>query len=195
VIVLAGEHVADVRAGAPAAGIGSQSVPELGLAEPIARLHQTATRLGITVLGHAGAGSAWPDESAAAIVAFGEHIALKPGLDDGLRTDVLAMALIVAAVMGDRPAGHSCAITAPDGLVLISRTRAAHGESGPGELATLLVRKCGSDTASAAFDYTTPPMTDPSPWWPWIQAAGHRAAAWHGHAVAPAADGMSSCRG
>jgi hypothetical protein len=164
---------------------------QLGLTDPYARLRHTAARLGITVLDTSSWDSRWPDESTAAIVAFGEHIALKPGLDDGLRTEVLAMALIVAAVMGDSPAGHSCAITAPDGLVLISRTRVGHGESGPGELATLLVRKCGSDTASAAFDYTTPPMTDPSPWWPWIQAAGHRAAAWHGHAVAPAADGMS----
>jgi hypothetical protein len=162
-------------------------VPELGLADALGRLRQTASRLGITVLGGAGGDTsgAWPDESTAAIVAFGEHIALKPGLDDGLRTDVLAMALIVAAVMGDRPAGHPCAITAPDGLVLISGTRAAQGESGPGKLATLLVRKCGRDTASAAFYYVTPAVTEPSPWRPWIQAASHRAAAWHGHAISP----------
>jgi hypothetical protein len=159
---------------------------QLGLTDPYARLRHTAARLGITVLDTSSWDSRWPDESTAAIVAFGEHIALKPGLDDGLRTDVLAMALIVAAVMGDRPAGHSCAITAPDGLVLISLTRAAHGESGPGRLATLLVRKCGRDTASAAFDYTTP-MADPSRWRPWIKAADHRAAAWRG-AVVPAAD-------
>jgi hypothetical protein len=158
-------------------------VPELALADPFARLHHTAARLGITVLDGSAGNGPWPDESAAAIVAFGEHIALRPGLDDGLRTDVLAMALIVAAVMGDCPADHSCAITAPGGLVLISRTRAAHGESGPGKLATLLVRKCGRDTASAAFDYTTATMTDASPWGPWIQAIGHRATAWHRQAV------------
>ncbi len=152
-------------------------MPELARADPFARLHDTAARLGITVLDGSAADSQWPDESAAAIVAFGEHIALKPDLDDDLRTDVLAMALIVAAVMGDRPAGHSCAITAPGGLVLISRTHAGQGESGPGKLATLLVRKCGRDTASAAFDYSTPTTTDPSPWGPWIQAAGHRATA------------------
>jgi hypothetical protein len=129
-------------------------VRELGLADPFARLLQTAMRLGITVRDGAASDSQWPDESIAAVVAFGEHITLKPGLDDGLRTDVLAMALIVAAVMGDRPVGHSCAITAPGGFVLISQTRAARGMSGPGMLATLLARKCGRDTASAAFEYT-----------------------------------------
>jgi len=146
-------------------------MPELGLAGPFARLRHTAMRLGITVLDGAAGDSPWPDESTAAIVAFGRHIALKPGLDDALHTDVLAMALIVAAVMGSTPAGHPCAITAPSGLVLISQARAARGESGPGKLATLLARKCGRDTASAAFEYTTPAITDPSPWAPWIRAA------------------------
>jgi hypothetical protein len=166
------------------------SVPEQGPADTFARLRQTATRIGIAVLDGSAGDSPWPDESAAAIVAFGEHIALKPGLDEGLRTDVLAMALIVAAVMGDRPAGHSCAITAPGGLVLISRAHAARGESGPGRLATLLVRKCGRDTASAAFDYTTATMTDASPWGPWIRAAGRRTTAWGGPAAEPVADEM-----
>jgi hypothetical protein len=143
---------------------------EPGLAGPFARLHHTAMRLGITMLDGAAGDSPWPDERTAAIVAFGEHIALKPGMDDGLRTDVLAMALIVAAVMGDRPVGHSCAITAPGGLVLISQTRAARAESGPGKLATLLARTCGRNTASAAFEYITPAITALSPWAPWIQA-------------------------
>jgi hypothetical protein len=169
-------------------------VLDLGLADALARLHHTARRIGVTVLDGAVGDSAWPDERTAAIVAFGEHIALKPGLDDGLRTDVLAMALIAAAVMGDRPAGHPCAITAPGGLVLISRTRAAQRESGPGSLATLLVRKCGRDTASAAFDYTTPALADASPWGPWIQAAGHRAATGHAHAVVPVVDEISRRR-
>ncbi len=162
-------------------------MPELAFTDPFARLHHTATRLGITVLDESAGYGPWPDEHAAAIVAFGEQIALQPGLDAGLRTDVLAMALIVAAVMGDRPAGHPCAITAPGGLVVISTTHAADGESGPGRLATLLVRKCGRDAPSAAFDYTTPPMTDRSPWGPWIQAVGDRAVAWRGQAVVPAA--------
>jgi len=80
-------------------------------------------RLGITALDGAAGGSQWPDESTAAIVAFGERIVLEPGLGDGLRTDVLAMALIVAAVMGECPTGHPCAITAPGGIVLISDPR------------------------------------------------------------------------
>jgi hypothetical protein len=169
-------------------------VPELGPSQAFARLHDTAARIGITLLDGSAGDSPWPDESAAAIVAFGEHIAMKPGLDDGLRTDVLAMALIVAAVMGDRPIGHSCAITAPGGLVLISRTRAGQGETGPGKLATLLVRRCGRDTASAAFEYTTPVIADPSPWTPWIEAVGHRATAWSAQAAVPVAGERSGRR-
>jgi hypothetical protein len=134
-------------------------------------------RLGITVLDDAAAASPWPDDSIAAIVSSGEHIALKPGLDDGLRTDVLAMALIVAAVMGDCPTGHRCAITAPGGLVVISQTRIPRPGSGPGKLATLLARKCGRDTASAAFEYMTPVTAGPSPWAQWTQTVKHRAMA------------------
>jgi hypothetical protein len=123
----------------------------------VARLHATATRLGITVLDGAGDARPWPAEDTAAIVSFGEHIALGPGLgDDGLRGDVLAMALIVAAVMGDCETGHPYAITAPAGYVLISRTRVPPRPPGPGELATLLARGCGRDIASAAFEYSVP---------------------------------------
>ena len=170
---------------------GYQPVLELGLAGAFERLLNTATRLGITVLDASAGESMWPDDRVAAIVAFGEHITLKPGLDDALRTDVLAMALIAAAVMGDRPAGHPCAITAPGGYVLISRTRAADGESGPGRLATLLVRRCGWDTPSAAFEYSAPAMTDPSPWAPWTHGASDQAATWRGQAVAQAAGEIS----
>jgi len=144
-------------------------VPEPGLPGPLARLHETAMRLGITVLDDAAAAGRWPDDNVAAVVSFAEHIALKPGLDDGLRTDVLAMALIVAAVMGDCPTGHPCAITAPGGLVVISQTRVPRPGSGPGMLATLLARNCGRDTASAAFDYMTPVTVGPSPWAQWTQ--------------------------
>jgi hypothetical protein len=131
-------------------------MPEPGLSGPLARLYGTAMRLGITVLDGDAKVGRWPDEGIAAIVVFGEYITLKPGLDDGLRTDVLAMALIVAAVMGDCPTGHACEITAPGGFVLISQTRVPGAGSEPGRLATLLARKCGRDTASAAFEYTTP---------------------------------------
>jgi len=142
-----------------------------GPAGPRGRLHGTAARLGITVLDDAAARSRWPDDSITAIVGFGEHIAIRPGLDEGLRTDVLAMALIVAAVMGDCTTDHPCAITAPGGIVLISRVRTAPPASGPGQLATLLARKCGRDTASAAFRYTVPVISDRSPWAPWLPGA------------------------
>ncbi len=132
------------------------AMPGLGLPDPLARLYGTAMRLGITVLDGSGEVSPWPDESTAAIVGFGEHIALNPALDDGLRTDVLAMALIVAAVMGDCGTDHPCAISAPGGFVLISPTRVPRPPPGPGQLATLLARKCGRDTASAAFEFTVP---------------------------------------
>lgn len=54
-------------------------MPASGLPGPLARLYQTAMRLGITVLDDAAVTSRWPDENTAAIVSFGEHIALKPG--------------------------------------------------------------------------------------------------------------------
>lgn len=130
------------------------AMPLLGLPDPLARLYGTAMRLGITVLDGTGEAGPWPDEGTAAIVGSGEHIALNPALDDGVRTDVLAMALIVAAVMGECATDHPCAITAPGGLVLISPTRVPQPPPGPGQLATLLARKCGHDTASAAFEYT-----------------------------------------
>jgi hypothetical protein len=134
----------------------------------IARLHATATRLGITVLDGAGGFGPWPGGDTAAIVSFGEHIALGPDLDDdGLRADVLAMSLIVAAVMGDRDAGHPCAITAPAGYVLISRTRGPALAPGPGELATLLACACGRDIISAAFRYFAPDERDDR-WEAWM---------------------------
>ena len=134
--------------------------PVPGPGNPLVRLYETADRLGIAVLDGATDASPWPDERTAAVVSFGEHIALNPGLDDDLRTDVLAMALIVAAVMGDHALGHPCAIAAPGGLVVISRTRVADPGPGPGRLATLLARKCGHDTPSAAFEYAAPePVT------------------------------------
>jgi hypothetical protein len=126
-----------------------------GQPAPLDRLHDTATRLGISVLD----GDHWPDEGLAAIVGFGEDIVLNPGLDDDLRTDVLSMALIIAAVMGDIETDHPCAITAPDGFVLISRNRVPSPTLGAGKLATLLARKCGRDTASAAFEYVVPAST------------------------------------
>ena len=129
-------------------------IPVHGLLGPLARLYGTAMPLGITVLDVTADASPWPDENTAGVVGFGEHIALSPGLDDGLRTDVLAMALIVATVMSDRGTGHPCAITASGAFVLTCRTRVPQPAPGPGQLATLLARKCSRDTASAAFEYT-----------------------------------------
>jgi len=137
-------------------------------ASPVARLSATASRLGITVLDTAGDARVWPDENVAAIVSFGEHIALGPDLgDDGLRGDVLAMALIVAAVMGDCETGHPCAITAPAGYVLIFRARVPALSPGPGELATLLARGCGREAGSAAFEYSVPDEPAES-WGSWM---------------------------
>ncbi len=136
--------------------------------DPLPRLYRTATRLGITVLDRTAA-ILWPDESTAAVVGFGEHIVLNLGIDDdALHADLLAMALIVAAVMGDCPSGHPCAIAAPSGVVLISRTRVPLPVRGPGLLATLLARQCGRDTASAAFEYAVPAarMTTAPHRWP-----------------------------
>ena len=134
----------------------------------VARLHTTATRLGMAVLDGADGPGPWPAEDTAAIVSFGERIVLGPGLDDdGPRADVLAMALIVAAVMGDHDTGHPCAVTARAGYVLISRTRGPALPTGPGELATLLARACGRDIASAAFGYSAPDERDDR-WEAWI---------------------------
>jgi hypothetical protein len=137
-------------------------------ATPAACLSATASRLGITVLDSSGDARTWPDEYVAAIVSCGEQIALGPDLgDDGLRADVLAMALIVAAVMGDCETDHPYAITAPAGYVLVSRTRVPPPSPGPGELATLLARECGRDVTSAAFEYSAPDEREQS-WESWM---------------------------
>jgi hypothetical protein len=117
------------------------------------------------VLDGAARGTPWPDAGTAAIVCFGERIVLGPDLDDdGLRADVLAMALIVAAVMGDRGTDHPCAITAPAGIVHVSRARVRR-PAGPGELAILLARACGRE--GTAFEYTAPRQRTGA-WEPWL---------------------------
>ncbi len=96
----------------------------------------------------------WLDDDSAAIVACGHLIAINPGLDDGLRADVLAMALAVTWFTSPRETGHTGDITAASGFILISRTRVAEPLHGPGKLATVIARQHGRDTASAAFEYT-----------------------------------------
>src|SRR5262249_59502774 len=85
------------------------------------------------------------DGVTAAIVADGRGIGLSPGLDDdGLRADVLAMALEVTIVMANRP-GTVCA---PGGFVVITRNRIPAPARGLGRFATLLARTCRPETVS-----------------------------------------------
>jgi hypothetical protein len=132
-------------------------MPVLGLPTPLARLYSTAMQLGIIVLDAVDDDGPWLDDDTAAIVACGKCIAINPGLDDdGLRADVLAMALAVTWFMSPREAGHAGDVTAADGIVLISRTRVAESSPGPGKLAAVIAREHGRDTASGAFGYTVP---------------------------------------
>jgi hypothetical protein len=92
---------------------GSGGLP--GWPTPLAFLYGVAMEAGLTVYDYRG-GEAPNDSDTAAIVADGNLIALNGALaDDGLRADVLAMALEVATVMTDRPGGRRGAIYAPTG--------------------------------------------------------------------------------
>jgi hypothetical protein len=123
----------------------------------LAQLHDTATQLGITVVDAADDDGPLLDDDTAAFVACGVCIAVNPGLDDdGLRADVLAMALALTYAMSPGATGHGGEITAAGGFVLISRTREAEPVSALGLLATVIAREHGHDTASAAFEYTVP---------------------------------------
>ena len=123
----------------------------LGWPTPLACLYSLAMETGIGV-------SDYPhgDADMAAVVADtdgGKVIRLDSGLaDDGLRADVLAMALEVAIVMTNRP-GTVCG---PGGSVVITRTRVPAPATGIGKFATLMARTCGRDIASAAFEYYAP---------------------------------------
>jgi hypothetical protein len=115
---------------------------------PLACLYSLAMETGI------GIRDCWhEDSSIAAIVDDGKVIALSCGLaDDGLRADVLAMALEVAIAMTNRP-GTICA---PRGFAVITPHRVPAPAAGAGKFATLVARACGRDTASAAFEYYVP---------------------------------------
>ena len=122
----------------------------LGWPTPLACLYSIAIETGIGVRDY-------PDDDGetGAIVADGQVIALSSGLeDDGLRADVLAMALEVAIVMTNRP-GTICD---PDGFVVITRNRVPAPAAGLGKFATLMARTCGRDTDSAAFEYYVPQL-------------------------------------
>ena len=128
----------------------------LSLPTPLARLYGTAMELGIEVRDLPCDGSPGDDDTAAVVVC-GATIALDPALaDDGLRADVLAMALEIAAVMTNRETGEPGEIYAPGGFVIVTRNRVPAPATGPGAFATLIARRCGRDTASAAFEFHVP---------------------------------------
>lgn len=126
------------------------------LSTALARLHDTAAQLGITVVEAADDDGSLLDDDTAAFVACGVCIAINPGLEDSLRADVFAMALALTYAMSPGPARHGGDITAAGGFVLISRTRETEPVSALGLLATVIAREHGHDTASAAFEYTVP---------------------------------------
>ena len=122
----------------------------LGWPTPLACLYSIAMETGIGVRDHPN-----DDGDTAAIVADGKIIALNSCLeDDGLRADVLAMALEVAIVMANRP-GVLCPV---GGFVVITRNRVPAPPAGLGKFATLMARTCGRGTDSAAFEYYVPEL-------------------------------------
>jgi len=121
---------------------------------PLARLHDTATQLGVIVVDAVDDDGPLLGDDTAAFIACGVCIALNPGLDDGLRADVLAMALALTYALSPAPADHGGDIKAASGFVLISRIRETAPLSALGLLATVIAHEHGHDSASAAFEYT-----------------------------------------
>src|SRR5215470_294912 len=120
---------------------------------PLAFLYSVAMETGIRICDYPG-GDPRVGGDIAAIVAGGTLIALNSDLtDDGLHADVLAMAREVATVMTDRPDDRPGTVYAPGGFVAITGTRVPPPAAGVGRFATLMARKFGRDTASAAFEY------------------------------------------
>ncbi len=128
----------------------------LSLPTPLARLYGTAMKLGIEVRDFPCEGLTG-DDGIAAVVVCGAAIALHPAIEsDDLRADVLAMALEIAAVMTNRETSDPGEVYAPGGFVLITTNRIPAPETGPGALATAVARRCGRETASAAFEFSVP---------------------------------------
>jgi hypothetical protein len=124
----------------------------LGWPTPLACLYSIAMETGIRVRDYPR-----EDGDTAAIVADGKVIAMSADLtDDGLRADVLAMALEVAIVMANRP-GVLCPVS---GFVVITHHRIPAPATGVGKFATLMARTCGRDITSAAFEYYAPKFSD-----------------------------------
>jgi hypothetical protein len=137
----------------------------LSLPTPLARLYGVALQMGIRVTD--GGPELWDERDeenfsdAAAIVAFQDTICLNPELEEGLRADVLAMALSVAAMMiCDEGAALPGDVVAPSGFVVITPDRIPEPAEPVGRFATMMAQKCGRDTASAAFDCYLPLFAD-----------------------------------
>ena len=137
----------------------------LSLPTPLARLYGVALQMGMRVTD--GNPELWDpadDENfsdAAAIVASQGVICLNPSMDDDLRSDVLAMALSVSAMMiCDESVALPGDVVAPGGFVVVTPHRIAEPAEPAGRFATMMAQRCGRDTASAAFDYYLPAFTD-----------------------------------
>lgn len=137
----------------------------LSLPTPLARLYGVALLMGIRVTD--GSPELWDEQDeenfsdAAAIVAFQDTICLNPGMEDGVRADVLAMALSVAAMMiCDESAALSGDVVAPCGFVVITPHRIPEPAEPAGRFATMMAQRCGRDIASAAFDCYLPVFAD-----------------------------------
>ena len=151
-----GERLAAWRGVPQMTALGDAGGGLAGWLTPLAFLYSLAMEAGIGICEYPG-GELREEGGVAAVVADGKAIALNSALaDDGLRADVLAMALEVATVMTDRPDDRPGTVYAPGGFVVITRTRAPVPAAGVGRFATFMARKFGRDTASAAFEYYVP---------------------------------------
>jgi hypothetical protein len=137
----------------------------LSLPTPLARLYGVALQMGIRVTD--GGPELWDERDeenfsdAAAIVAFQDTICLNPEMEDGLRADVLAMALSVAAMMScDETTALPGDVVAPSGFVVITPERIPEPAEPAGRFATMMAQKCGRNTTSAAFDCYLPLFAD-----------------------------------
>lgn len=141
-------------AGAPGPGTVSGLPARLAcLPTPLARLYAVAMETGYEIR---DLDPDPDDDEIAAVVAVGRIIALNPNLDgDGLRADVVAMALEIAAEMTPRSTGDPHEIIAPSGFVVITGNR-VEPATDRGAFATLMAQQVGRDIASASFEFYIP---------------------------------------
>ncbi len=143
------------------------------LPNPLTRLHGIATAAGITIedlpaeLEHA--------LGAAAMVAFGEYIALSSRLLDEQRAGVLAMAIATARVMvPSEHDAHPGDIVSRHGFVIITTDPNPFPADPVGQIATALLRGCGRETGSAAFAYYVPVLPDHARTGSWMTGLADR---------------------